>query len=168
MVSDSGIVPLSVMPRRIPNSGAVSRPQIATAARSQRHGCADTCRPQRCHAVSRAPADVTGAPVPRTERTSCTWRRVRRPTIRRPAKPSSAGSSVSASATMTSTVSPDISPIVVTIGMPAIAKPQMAITTVMPAKVTAAPEVAMARPAASSTERPANRCSRWRVTMNSA
>ena len=50
-----------------------------------------------------------------------------------PAKPSSAGSSVSATATITATVSPAVSPMTVTSGMPAIARPQIAITTVMPA-----------------------------------
>ena len=56
----------------------------------------------------------------------------------------------------------------VTAGMPAIARPQMAITTVTPANSTAAPDVAIARPAASSTVMPARRFSRWRVTMNRA
>ena len=44
----------------------------------------------------------------------------------------------------------------------------MAMTTVAPANSTAAPDVAMARPAASSTVMPAARFSRWRVTMKSA
>ncbi len=58
--------------------------------------------------------------------------------------------------------------IAVTIGMPAMANPRIAIITVSPAKSTAEPEVASARPAASSTVIPWLRCSRWRVTMNRA
>jgi hypothetical protein len=42
-----------------------------------------------------------------------------------------------------------------------------AITTVLPANSTALPEVAIALPAASSTDRPSARNPRWRVTMNS-
>jgi hypothetical protein len=56
----------------------------------------------------------------------------------------------------------------VTAGMPAMASPEMAMTTVAPANSTAEPEVAIARPAASSTVMPARRFSRWRVTMNRA
>ena len=85
-----------------------------------------------------------------------------------PAKPSNAGSSVNDTATMTATVRADINPIRVTIGMPAMASPQIAITTVMPAKSTAEPDVAIARPAESSTVMPCARYSRWRVTMNNA
>ena len=59
-------------------------------------------------------------------------------------------------------------PIQVTIGMPATARPQMAITTVKAAMITAWPAVAMARPAASPTVRPRASPARWRVTMNRA
>ena len=87
--------------------------------------------------------------------------------MRCPANPSRAGNSVSEMATITATVRAAIRPMTVTAGMPAMARPQMAMTTVAPANSTAAPDVAMARPAASST---VIRCrfSRWRVTMNSA
>ena len=53
-------------------------------------------------------------------------------------------------------------------GMPATASPRIAMTTVPPAKITACPAVATARPAASSTVIPSARCSRWRVTSSSA
>jgi hypothetical protein len=88
--------------------------------------------------------------------------------MRWPAKPISAGRRVSDPAAMIATVMAHIRPMLVTSGMPAMARPMMAITTVMPAKSTAEPDVAMARPAASSTDCPCVRCSRWRVTMNSA
>ena len=71
-------------------------------------------------------------------------------------------------ATITATVMAAMRPITVTAGMPAMARPQMAMTTVAPANSTAAPDVAMARPAASSTVMPARRFSRCRVTMNRA
>ncbi len=53
-------------------------------------------------------------------------------------------------------------------GMPAMRRPAMAMTTVVPAKSTAVPEVALARPADSRPSRPSCRNPRWRVTMNSA
>ena len=59
-------------------------------------------------------------------------------------------------------------PMNVIIGMPATARPQIAITTVPPAMSTAWPAVAIERPEASSTVRP--RCSpaRCRVMMKRA
>jgi hypothetical protein len=53
-------------------------------------------------------------------------------------------------------------------GTPATARPRIAMTTVPPAKITAWPAVATARPTDSSTLIPRARCSRCRVTMNSA
>ncbi len=88
--------------------------------------------------------------------------------MRCPAKPSRAGSSVRARATITATAPADTRPMIVTAGMPAMARPMMAMTTVVPANSTAAPDVATARAADSSTVMPAARCSRWRVTTNRA
>ncbi len=88
--------------------------------------------------------------------------------IRVPASPSSAGRSVTAATMATATVMAEASPMVAMDGMPAMRRPAMAMTTVVPAKRTALPEVALARPADSSTERPSCRNPRWRVTMNSA
>ncbi len=85
-----------------------------------------------------------------------------------PAKPSRAGRRVSETTTITATVSEQAIAIAVTIGIPAIARPRIAIITVIPANSTAEPDVANARPAASSTSIPWSRCSRWRVTMNRA
>ena len=59
-------------------------------------------------------------------------------------------------------------PMIATIGMPAMARPRMAMTTVPPAMMTAWPAVAMARAAASVTVIPSCRCSRWRVTTKRA
>src|SRR5690606_19160712 len=78
------------------------------------------------------------------------------------------GAGVRAIATITATVMPATRPITVTAGIPAMARPQMAMTTVTPANSTADPDVATARPAASSTVMPRRRFSRWRVTMNRA
>lgn len=58
---------------------------------------------------------------------------------------------------MISTVPAVMSPSRVTYGMPATAIPQMAMTTVPPAKRTACPAVAVATPIASMTSRPVAR-----------
>ena len=70
--------------------------------------------------------------------------------------------------TMTATTRAEPKPIVVTIGMPAMASPRMAMTTVPPAMITAWPAVAVARATDSPTVMPSCRCSRWRLTTNSA
>ena len=71
-----------------------------------------------------------------------------------PAKPSSAGSSVSAMDTATMTVNAAAKPIWVRIGMPTTASATSAMTTVAPANTTAEPAVATARPAACRPSRP--------------
>ena len=86
----------------------------------------------------------------------------------RPASPRNAGSKVTEAATMIRTTTEMATPTAVMNGMPATARPRIAITTVPPAKITAWPAVATARPAASSTVIPRARCSRCRVTRNSA
>ena len=68
--------------------------------------------------------------------------------------PSIAGSSVSAPITATTTAMAAISPIVVTIGIPATASETSAIVTVPPAKNTAPPDVAADRATDSSMSRP--------------
>ena len=85
-----------------------------------------------------------------------------------PARPSSAGSSVIAATTETATTTADEKPIAVTVGMPATTRPQIAMTTVVPANTTAMPDVPLAWPAESGTLIPLASCSRWRVTTNSA
>jgi hypothetical protein len=80
----------------------------------------------------------------------------------------SAGSNVTAATTITATVIAAPTPMNVTSGMPAIARPRIAITTVVPATITAWPAVAIERPAASSTVKPRCKPARWRVMMNSA
>ncbi len=85
-----------------------------------------------------------------------------------PANPMSAGSSVMAAITITMTTMAAPKPMNVMSGMPATARPQMAITTVPPAMTTAWPAVAIDRPAASSTVSPRWSPARWRVMMNSA
>jgi hypothetical protein len=74
---------------------------------------------------------------------------------------------VTAAVIMTSTTSADVSPSHVTYGIPATINPQMAMTTVPPAKSTACPAVPFARPIDSITGMPAARFWRWRVRMNS-
>jgi hypothetical protein len=69
---------------------------------------------------------------------------------------------------MTATAPADTRPMIVTAGMPAMARPMMAMTTVVRANSTAAPEVATAGPADSSTVIPVARCSRRRVTTKRA
>ena len=70
--------------------------------------------------------------------------------------------------TMISTMTEMAMPPAVMNGMPATARPRMAMTTVPPANTTALPAVARARPTDSSTSIPRARCSRCRVTTNSA
>ena len=70
--------------------------------------------------------------------------------------------------TMTSTMTAIAMPPAVMNGMPATLRPRMAMTTVPPAKTTALPAVANARPTDSSTVSPRARYSRCRVTTNSA
>ncbi len=64
--------------------------------------------------------------------------------MRRPAKPSSAGSSVQAASTMTATPIAADSPRVRTSGMGTTSRPSRAMQTVMPAKIDARPEVCSA------------------------
>ena len=71
-------------------------------------------------------------------------------------------------ATITATVSPDINPMSVTRRMPAMARPAIAMTTVVPANSTARPAVSMDRSTASRGSSPSRRPLRKRVRMNSA
>ena len=64
--------------------------------------------------------------------------------IQGPARASSAGSSVTAAATMTSTITEMATPAAVTNGMPATARPRIAMSTVPPANTTDRPAVATA------------------------
>ena len=85
-----------------------------------------------------------------------------------PAKPSMAGSSVSAMTTAMPTPTAAATPIVVRNGMPATASPLRAIITVRPANTTAEPAVATASATDSSASIPADSWSRWREVMNRA
>ena len=70
--------------------------------------------------------------------------------------------------TMTATTRAAPMPMSVTTGIPEMARPRMAMTTVPPAKITAWPAVAVARAADSTTVMPSWRCSRCRVTTKRA
>ena len=69
---------------------------------------------------------------------------------------------------MIATIRADPQPIVVSIGMPATCRLAIATTTVMPAKSTERPAVALARPTASAIGMPEARFCRWRARMKSA
>ena len=71
-----------------------------------------------------------------------------------------AGRSVTAAQTAVKTAIADVKPSRVTSGMSATASEQIAITTVVPAKATAAPSVATARATDSWYGTPARTCSR--------
>jgi hypothetical protein len=88
--------------------------------------------------------------------------------MRGPSAPSSAGSSVTAAVTATTTATAALYPIVTTNGIPEKSSDTSAITTVVPAKTTAPPAVAVARAIDSRISIPSFSCSLWRVTMNSA
>ncbi len=81
------------------------------------------------------------------------WRSRRGSTLNG-AKPSSAGTSVSAMRTATATVPEAARPILVSSGTFTTDRPASAMMTVRPAKTTAEPAVPTARPAASSRSRP--------------
>jgi hypothetical protein len=86
-----------------------------------------------------------------------------------PAKPSSAGRSVTASTTASVTAVAAATPMEPMNGTPVRNSPTIATTTTMPAKTTALPAVATARAALSRTS-PSNlrRFSWWRAMMNRA
>ena len=117
--------------------------------RDQQHGdrAAGDARAQR--------APKLGWRSPALRRRGSRRPRMRPPMMRRPAKPSSAGSRVSAMSTATATVTAAARPIWVRNGMPTTDSAASAMTTVRPAKTTADPAVPTARPAASSGSRPA-------------
>ena len=79
-----------------------------------------------------------------------------------------AGSSVIAMSTAIVTVPAAARPITVRNGMLTTVRPTRAMTTVMPAKTTAEPAVAVAWAAASAGSSPSPRFWRWRERMNSA
>ena len=87
---------------------------------------------------------------------------------RSPARPSIAGTAVSATRTATATATAAATPITARNGIRATTRPQSAITTVVPAKITALPAVAIAWAADSSASRPSTSWLRCRDTMNSA
>ena len=90
-----------------------------------------------------------------------------RGTSREPMKPNIAGSRVRATTTATRTAAAAQSPMIVRKGMPVTDKPTRAIITVIPAKSTAEPDVAMARPVDSSGTTPSANCWRCRDRMKS-
>jgi hypothetical protein len=85
-----------------------------------------------------------------------------------PANPSSAGSRVVAASIATATTTAAEWPSPVTGAMPATVSDSSAMTTVDPAKSTAAPTVRWAIPTAPATSMPARRASRYRVIRKSA
>ena len=84
------------------------------------------------------------------------------------AMPSSAGTIDREIITAIATAPEAPMPMTVRNGMPARERPRRAIITVSPAKTTADPAVAVARPAASWGSRPSARSERARETMKSA
>ena len=106
-VVDGGLVPASVMPRRIESSGTASSSITARPATRATTGRSVTRRAQRALSVR---ADSADEPV--------RARPTRQRSMLCPAKPSSAGISVTAMAIATSTVAAAASPITVRNGMP--------------------------------------------------
>ena len=86
----------------------------------------------------------------------------------RPAKPSSAGSSVNDAVMVTSTNSDAVKAKPARAGWPTRRMPSIATTTVRPANTTARPAVAIAVRVACRGSRPSARLLRYRVTMRSA
>ena len=86
----------------------------------------------------------------------------------RPAKPSTAGSSVTEAAMTTSTASTTVKAKPVMAGWPISRMPSIETTTVRPANSTARPAVAIAVRVARRGSCPSARLLRNRVTMNSA
>jgi hypothetical protein len=84
-----------------------------------------------------------------------------------PIRLSTAGSRVVAAVAATNTTIAAVYPSVVTIGMPAAASDRRAMITVLAAKTTAPPEVAVARATDSRGSILPSSSLRWRVTMNS-
>ncbi len=136
-------------------SGSASRMSIAGRASAPRPSTPASSNGTRNRITWRAQRKPAGS-----RRT--VWSRVtaRRGSTRRPAKPSSAGSRVTATSTATATVPAAARPITVRNGMPTRASPASAMTTVPPAKSTAEPAVPRARPAASGGGTPSRTCCR--------
>ena len=125
-------------------AGIANAPRPITVTSSTATGRRVTNRAHRRPADMRPAA--SGSPARRPG--------IRPPRTRRPAKPSSAGSSVSAIATASTTVNAAANPIWVRNGMSTTNSPASAITTVSPANTTADPAVPTARPTASSGSSP--------------
>ncbi len=150
----SGWVPSSGKPRLSDSTGAVNASRSAVTPIAYAHAWLATCRPHRVH------------PAPTSADRCRRWMPSR--SIHGPTTPRNAGSSVTEATTMMSTITEIATPAAVMNGTPATASPRIAMTTVPPAKITACPAVATARPAASATSDPRCRNSRCRVTRNSA
>jgi hypothetical protein len=118
---------------------------------------------QRSHPPGRAPVTEWWAAV-RALRRRCG---TRIELMCRPARPRTAGTSVTAATIITATAIADMNPSRATYGTPESTRPVIAMTTVPPANSTACPAVPFARPMDSFTSMPAARFWRWRVTMNS-
>ena len=120
------------MPKRMPRNGTASMISTAPPTRRLAHGWPDTLvakRPQKLVAGSPEAPLRFGSPSA---------------SMRRPAKPSSAGSSVVAASTMTATPTAAARPRVLTNGIGTTNRPRRAMHTVMPAKIAARPEVCSA------------------------
>ena len=125
-----------------------------------------SCMPSAGSATTAIPASATSSTgirwraTNRAQRSPCVVStglrrsRIRPPATRCPAKPRTAGSSVSAMSTATATVTAAATPIWPRNGMPTTVSPASAMMTVSPANTTAEPAVPTARPAASSGSRP--------------
>ncbi|AOW85990.1 hypothetical protein BC342_05040 [Streptomyces olivaceus] len=144
---DSGAaVPLSGMASDSWAAGRAIAPRPMTTATTVTRGRRVTSRAQRSPPVLRCPSCVARS-----------LRSVREPDrgrSRAPAKPSRAGSSVTATRTDSRTVPAAARPMTLRKGMPTTVSPHRATITVRPAKTTALPAVPVARPADSSGSMP--------------
>ncbi|GGT93970.1 hypothetical protein GCM10010208_16320 [Actinomadura livida] len=152
---DAGSLLASLGQVRIPSAGAASASISTDAASSHGQGRRPTCSAQR-----RIRGDSTTILAPAA--------RSRRRSTRRPASPSTAGSSVTALSIVVVTTSPVVNPIVMNTGIPDSTSPHSASSTVHPAKITDWPAVALARATDSGTVSPSAMPSRCRVRTSSA
>ena len=140
--------PTSCWPSVSVRAGNARGIRIASATTTAITGCPVTTRPMWYHVLCSGSLRARSRPITRSA------------SRRGPSTESRAGRSVTAAHTAVSTAIADVKPSNVTSGMSAIASEQIAITTVVPAKTTAAPSVATARATDSGYSMPARTCSR--------
>jgi len=145
VVSDA-LLPASEAPRRIENAGITSTSMTTLAMIVSGIGRLCTNAAQRAH-----PWETWTSIFP----SAASFARCLRPSTRFPNSENRAGSSVTATATANTTMIAADSPIPDRMLNPSMSSPSIATVTVPPAKMTARPEVSMARTVASSGVIPA-------------